>query len=79
MVVIIFLMKKKEIIFEHFDAMLKFHGPHGAIMFLENYYTLTQKVIQNNEFRDIVKQNLWYWCYARSILTFKHMIQKLFG
>ena len=47
---------KKEIILEHFDAMLKFHGPMVQLC-LENYFTLTQKrLYRANEFRDIVNK-----------------------
>ena len=53
----IFQMKwKKEIILEHFDAMLKFHGPHGAIMFRKFLHSYSKGYTGANEFRDIVNK-----------------------
>ena len=47
---------KKEIILEHFDAMLKFHGPHGAIMFRKLLHSYSKGYTGANEFRDIVNK-----------------------
>lgn len=46
--------KKKEIILEHYDAVLKFHGEHGAIMFRKLLHSYSKGYTGANEFRDII-------------------------
>ena len=43
-------------ILEHFDAMLKFHGPHGAIMFRKLLHSYSKGYTGANEFRDIINK-----------------------
>lgn len=48
--------KKKEIILEHFDAVLQFHGEHGAIMFRKLLHSYSKGYTGANEFRDIINR-----------------------
>ncbi len=48
--------KKKEIILEHFDAMLDFHGEYGAVMFRKLLHSYSKGYKGANEFRDIVNR-----------------------
>lgn len=47
---------KKEIILEHFDSMINFHGNHGAIMFRKLLHSYSKGSTGANEFRDIVNK-----------------------
>ena len=47
---------KKEIILEHFDATLKFHGDHGALMFRKLLHSYSKGYRGAHEFRDIVNK-----------------------
>ncbi len=47
---------KKEIILEHFDSMINFHGNHGAIMFRKLLHSYSKGYMGANEFRDIVNK-----------------------
>ena len=47
---------KKEIILEHYDKMLEFHGDYGAIIFLKIVTRLFKRLYRANEFRDLVNQ-----------------------
>eukprot|EP01029_Cantina_marsupialis_P016546 TRINITY_DN3693_c0_g1_i1.p1 TRINITY_DN3693_c0_g1~~TRINITY_DN3693_c0_g1_i1.p1 ORF type:complete len:311 (+),score=55.88 TRINITY_DN3693_c0_g1_i1:1446-2378(+) len=48
--------KKKEIILEHYDEVLKFHGKHGAIMFRKLLHSYSKGYKGAAEFRDIVNR-----------------------
>ncbi|WP_320036220.1 tRNA-dihydrouridine synthase [Halarcobacter sp.] len=48
--------KKREIILEHFDAVLKFHGQHGAIMFRKLLHSYSKGYKGAAEFRDIINR-----------------------
>jgi len=48
--------KKKEIILEHFDEVLKFHGEHGAIMFRKLLHSYSKGYKGAAEFRDIINR-----------------------
>ena len=48
--------KKKEVILEHFDAVLKFHGVHGAIMFRKLLHSYSKGYKGAAEFRDIINR-----------------------
>ncbi|QDF28129.1 tRNA dihydrouridine synthase [Halarcobacter anaerophilus] len=48
--------KKKEIILEHFDEVLKFHGDHGAIMFRKLLHSYSKGYKGAAEFRDIINR-----------------------
>jgi len=48
--------KKKEIILEHFDATLDFHGEYGAIMFRKLLHSYSKGYTGANEFRDIINR-----------------------
>jgi tRNA-dihydrouridine synthase B len=48
--------KKKEIILEHFDEVLKFHGNHGAIMFRKLLHSYSKGYKGAAEFRDIINR-----------------------
>lgn len=48
--------KKKEIILEHYDASLKFHGIHGAVMFRKLLHSYSKGYKGAAEFRDIVNR-----------------------
>lgn len=48
--------KKKEIILEHYDAMLDFHGEYGAVMFRKLLHSYSKGYRGANEFRDIVNR-----------------------
>lgn len=50
--------KKKEIILEHFDEVLKFHGDHGAIMFRKLLHSYSKGYKGAAEFRDIINRIL---------------------
>ncbi|WP_419770455.1 MAG: tRNA dihydrouridine synthase [Candidatus Marinarcus sp.] len=45
---------KREIILEHFDATLKFHGLHGAVMFRKLLHSYSKGYTGATEFRDII-------------------------
>lgn len=47
---------KKEIILEHFDSMINFHGNHGAIMFRKLLHSYSKSYTGANEFRDIINK-----------------------
>ena len=46
--------KKREIILEHYDEVLKFHGVHGAIMFRKLLHSYSKGYSGAAEFRDII-------------------------
>lgn len=48
--------KKKEIILEHFDSMIEFHGKHGAIMFRKLLHSYSKGYTGANEFRELVNK-----------------------
>lgn len=48
--------KKKEIILEHFDSVLNFHGQHGVIMFRKLLHSYSKGYQGANEFRDIINR-----------------------
>ncbi|RXJ86810.1 tRNA-dihydrouridine synthase [Arcobacter sp. CECT 8985] len=48
--------KKKEIILEHYDAVIKFHGEHGAIMFRKLLHSYSKGYQGANEFRDVINR-----------------------
>ncbi|MBS9782849.1 MAG: tRNA-dihydrouridine synthase [Arcobacter sp.] len=48
--------KKKEIILEHFDSTLDFHGEHGAVMFRKLLHSYSKGYKGAAEFRDIVNR-----------------------
>jgi len=48
--------KKREIILEHFDAVLKFHGQHGAVMFRKLLHSYSKGYKGAAEFRDIINR-----------------------
>ena len=47
---------KKEIILEHYDKMLEFHGDYGAIIFRKLLHAYSKGYTGANEFRDLVNQ-----------------------
>ncbi len=47
---------KKQIILEHFDATLDFHGEYGAVMFRKLLHSYSKGYQGANEFRDIVNR-----------------------
>ncbi len=48
--------KKREIILEHFDEVLKFHGEHGAVMFRKLLHSYSKGYKGAAEFRDIINR-----------------------
>ncbi|MCP4969803.1 MAG: tRNA-dihydrouridine synthase [Arcobacter sp.] len=48
--------KKREIILEHYDEVLKFHGIHGAIMFRKLLHSYSKGYNGAAEFRDIINR-----------------------
>lgn len=48
--------KKKEIILEHYDAVIDFHGEHGAKMFRKLLHSYSKGYTGANEFRDIINR-----------------------
>ncbi len=46
--------KKREIILEHYDAVLDFHGQHGAVMFRKLLHSYSKGYDGANEFRNII-------------------------
>lgn len=48
--------KKKEIILEHFDSTLDFHGEHGALMFRKLLHSYSKGYKGAHEFRDIINR-----------------------
>ena len=46
--------KKREIILEHYDEVLKFHGIHGAVMFRKLLHSYSKGYNGAAEFRDII-------------------------
>ncbi len=48
--------KKKEIILEHYDAVIRFHGEYGAIMFRKLLHSYSKGYRGANEFRDVVNR-----------------------
>lgn len=48
--------KKKEIILEHFDSIIDFHGDHGAIMFRKLLHSYSKGYKGAAEFRDIINR-----------------------
>lgn len=48
--------KKREIILEHYDEVLKFHGIHGAIMFRKLLHSYSKGYKGAAEFRDIINR-----------------------
>ncbi|QKF81153.1 tRNA dihydrouridine synthase [Halarcobacter ebronensis] len=48
--------KKREVILEHFDAVLNFHGIHGAIMFRKLLHSYSKGYNGAAEFRDIINR-----------------------
>jgi len=47
---------KREIILEHYDEVLKFHGKHGAIMFRKLLHSYSKGYKGAAEFRDIINR-----------------------
>ena len=47
---------KKEIILQHFDATLNFHGEHGAVMFRKLLHSYSKGYAGANEFRDLINK-----------------------
>lgn len=47
---------KKEIILEHYDAVIDFHGEHGAKMFRKLLHSYSKGYTGANEFRDIINR-----------------------
>ncbi len=47
---------KKAIILEHYDAMLKFHGEYGAIMFRKLLHSYSKGYTGATEFREIINR-----------------------
>ncbi len=47
---------KKEIILEHFDATLDFHGEHGTVMFRKLLHSYSKGYTGANEFRDLINK-----------------------
>ena len=47
---------KKEIILEHFDATLNFHGEHGTVMFRKLLHSYSKGYTGANEFRDLINK-----------------------
>lgn len=45
---------KKEIILEHYDAVLRYHGDYGAIIFRKLLHSYSKGYSGANEFRDII-------------------------
>ena len=48
--------KKREIILEHYDEVLKFHGNHGVIMFRKLLHSYSKGYKGAAEFRDIINR-----------------------
>jgi len=48
--------KKKEIILEHYDATLNFHGEHGTVMFRKLLHSYSKGYKGAHEFRDIINR-----------------------
>ncbi|RXJ90282.1 tRNA dihydrouridine synthase DusB [Arcobacter sp. CECT 8983] len=48
--------KKREIILEHFDAVIDFHGIHGAVMFRKLLHSYSKGYQGAAEFRDIINR-----------------------
>ncbi|RXJ67003.1 tRNA dihydrouridine synthase DusB [Halarcobacter ebronensis] len=48
--------KKREVILEHFDAVINFHGVHGAIMFRKLLHSYSKGYNGAAEFRDIINR-----------------------
>lgn len=48
--------KKREIILEHYDAVLDFHGEHGCIMFRKLLHSYSKGYKGAAEFRDIINR-----------------------
>lgn len=48
--------KKKEIILEHYDATLDFHGEHGTVMFRKLLHSYSKGYTGAHEFRDIINK-----------------------
>lgn len=48
--------KKKEIILEHYDSVLNFHGIHGVVMFRKLLHSYSKGYTGANEFRDIINR-----------------------
>ena len=48
--------KKREIILEHYDEVLKFHGIHGAVMFRKLLHSYSKGYKGAAEFRDIINR-----------------------
>ena len=47
---------KKEIILQHFDATLDFHGEHGTVMFRKLLHSYSKGYTGANEFRDLINK-----------------------
>ncbi|MFV0562320.1 tRNA dihydrouridine synthase [Malaciobacter mytili] len=47
---------KKEIILEHYDAVIRFHGEHGVVMFRKLLHSYSKGYRGANEFRDVVNR-----------------------
>ncbi len=48
--------KKREIILEHYDEVLKFHGNHGSVMFRKLLHSYSKGYKGAAEFRDIINR-----------------------
>ncbi len=47
---------KKQIILEHYDAVIRFHGEHGTVMFRKLLHSYSKGYRGANEFRDVVNR-----------------------
>ncbi len=63
--------KKREIILEHYDAILKFHGEHGVVMFRKLLHSYSKGYRGAAEFRDIINR-----VYDKKIM--RDMIENFF-
>ncbi|SKB74456.1 tRNA dihydrouridine synthase [Malaciobacter marinus] len=62
---------KKEIILEHYDAVIDFHGEHGAKMFRKLLHSYSKGYTGANEFRDIINR-------VHDIKIMRDMIESFF-
>jgi tRNA-dihydrouridine synthase B len=48
--------KKREVILEHYDEVLKYHGEHGVVMFRKLLHSYSKGYNGASEFRDIINR-----------------------
>jgi len=48
--------KKREVILEHYDEVLKYHGAHGAVMFRKLLHSYSKGYNGASEFRDLINR-----------------------